>query len=346
MAVDTPRPDPESERRSALALLGASERVLLTGHVRPDADCAGAEAALARVLAARGARVRVLNPGPLESSLDFLDAGVPFESYAGGPLPDHDLCVLLDASDLARTGALAAPLAAAPSRKLVVDHHVHTGPPWWDAAYRDDRAAATGLLVARIADELGTELDAPAAEAVFASLATDTGWFRFGNADAEAFALASRLVERGVEPAELHRRLHQRQAPGQPRALGSVLRRLEYHAEKRLAVVDWPGHWVSDEEVVGPLDDTGQLFDILRSVESVEVVLFLRELPDGSCKLSARAKSDDFDVQAFTARFGGGGHVRAAGATLPGGLDDHRGAVLAAALERFAELDCEGRGVG
>ena len=79
------------------------------------------------------------------------------------------------------------------------------------------------------------------------------------------------------------------------------------------------------------LADSDEVLDILRAVSSVEVVLFLRELEDGTCKLSARAKSD-YPVNELAARFGGGGHRKAAGATLPGPLDEAKARVVAALL--------------
>ena len=79
------------------------------------------------------------------------------------------------------------------------------------------------------------------------------------------------------------------------------------------------------------IPSTDEVLDILRAVASVEVVLFLRELDDGTCKLSARAKSD-YPVNELAARFGGGGHRKTAGATLPGPLDEAKARVVAALL--------------
>jgi phosphoesterase RecJ-like protein len=82
------------------------------------------------------------------------------------------------------------------------------------------------------------------------------------------------------------------------------------------------------------LDDGDPVLDILRSVGTVEVVLYLRELETGGCKLSARSKTD-FDVNQLARRFGGGGHVKASGATVPGRLAEARARVLQAALEQL-----------
>lgn len=324
----------EAAERRVLELLRGHERFLLTGHVRPDGDCLGAQAALWGVLRQLGKEVRVLNPDPIQAQFDYLAREVEFAHYQGGALPPHDVVVLLDGSELSRCGALEEPLRQEDSLKLVIDHHIHIGPEWWDAAWIDVTASATGLLVRRIADGLGVELPPVSALGIFTSIVTDTGWFKYSNTDAETLAVASDLVRAGVSPDELFRAIFQRQAEGQPRAIARVLERLEYHLGGRVAVADFPLPRDGEPD----LADSDEVLDILRAVRSVEVVLFLRELPDGSCKLSARSKLD-YPVNELARRFGGGGHAKAAGATLPGPLAEARRRLLAAVLEDLAPED-------
>ena len=160
-------------QRDALELLRSAERFLLVGHERPDGDCLGAQAALARVLEALGKTVAILNPDPPEDRYDFLAREVDFGVFAG-TVPAHDVCVLLDISELSRCGRLGEVLAQAPSKKLVVDHHVHDGGPWWGRGLRRRDRVRHGAPVRRIARELGVPLDALAAKAIFTSLVTDT----------------------------------------------------------------------------------------------------------------------------------------------------------------------------
>ena len=321
----------EPAQRRALELLRTRERFLLTGHVRPDGDCIGAQAALASLLRAMGREVAILNPDPAGATFDYLTEHFDFGVYRGGPVPAHDVVVLLDGSDLSRTGPLAEPLRAAPSQKLVVDHHIHLGATWWDEAFTDVSAAATGLLVLRMARALGVELDAAGALGVFTSLVTDTGWFKYSNTDAETLAAAAEMLARGVRPHALFGAIYQRQRPAEPLAIARALARLEYFAGERLACIDLPAPADGEHD----LSDADQVLDIVRAVEKVEVVLFVRELSDGRCKLSARAKSD-YPVHELAARFGGGGHAKAAGASLPGPLAEAKARLVASVLEDFA----------
>lgn len=324
----------DGPQRAALEILRAGRRFLLVGHERPDGDCLGGQAALASGLRSIGKRVTILNPDPPGPQFDYL-AAASFGVYDGAEIPEHDVCVLLDFNELSRCGAMGGALEAAPSKKVVIDHHPHAGAPWWDAAFVDVTAAATGILVWRVLHELDTEIDRLAAEAVFTSIVTDTGWFRYSNTDADTLAVSAELARRGVEPARIFASIYQRKPAGDPRAIAGLLGRLEYFADGRLAVVDQP---YADAATNG-LSDSDPVLDVLRSVEDVEVVLHLRELEPGVCKLSARSKTS-FDVNALARRFGGGGHVKASGATIRGALSDVRGRVVEAAVNAL-EPDAE-----
>jgi phosphoesterase RecJ-like protein len=331
--MSEPSPEPRGaadERRAALQLLSKGQRFLLCGHVRPDGDCVGSQAALAGVLQRLGKDVWVVNPDPLQPQLEFLAAETTFGVFKGGTLPSHDVAVLLDFCELERTGAMKDALVSAASKKVVIDHHLFHGQPWWDAAYVDPKASATGLLVYRVARDLGVELDARIARGVYTAIVTDTGWFKYSNTDAETFAAASDLVAHGVEPARLFSAIYQRNPREQPLGVGRALSRLQYAADGRLAVVALPA--ARDGEA--DLADGDDVLDLLRAVGRVEVVLFLRELKDGTVKLSARSKTD-FDVNRLARGFGGGGHAKASGATLPGPLDEVCARITAAAVAQL-----------
>jgi len=323
----------------ALRLLSGAKRLVLTGHVHPDGDCLGAQAALSGVMTALGKEVWIVNPDPIDPCFEYLARETPFRAFEGGDLPRHDLAVLLDCSELSRCGELAAEIERQGSRTLVIDHHVQAGEPWWDAAIVDVTASATGLIVHRLARELGVELDRTSAEGVFTSLVTDTGWFKYSNTDAETLRVAAELVARGVDPARMFRAIYQHKGRHHPIDTGRILTAVEYHADGRLALSCLP--YEDQDRTSAP--DGDDALDVLRSVGSVEVVLFLRELPGGGVKLSARSKSDDHDVNALARRFGGGGHKKASGATIEGSLEEVRAELLAVALEG---LFGNGRGGG
>lgn len=317
-------------RAAALGLLREGQRFVLSGHMRPDGDCIGAEAALAGVLRALGKEVWILNPDPIEPQFEYLEIENEFGVWSGANLPVHDVSVLLDCSELSRCGELGEALRAYPSKRLVIDHHIHTEGEWWDEAYVDVGASATGLLVWRIAAELGVELGACAAAGVFTSLVTDTGWFKYSNTDAETLRAAGDLIARGVDSSALYNSIYQRRKSSHPLEIGEILASTEYHFDGRLAVIQAPRS--GGGAAVAP--DPDDALDILRSVSAVEAVLYLREVSGGTIKLSARSKTD-YDVNALARRFGGGGHKKASGATIEGTLDDVRRRLIEAARAGF-----------
>jgi len=315
-------PEPTPQQQRALDALRAARRPLLVGHERPDADVLGSQAALARGLASLGAEPTVLNADAPPRGFDWIEPPCGFRHDRGGRLPSHDLIVLLDLSELARTGALAARLAASPAPRLVVDHHRLPADEEPTLAFHDERAAATGVLVARILAHLRAPLCPDTARAIALAVVSDTGSFRHDTTDAEALAVASLCVARGADLGEIHRRTAQQRDPRFPQALAALLARTRYLHGGRTALVDEPRSLG-----LGGIEGlSGALLDLLRSVGEVDVALHLRESADGVCRLSARSKPPA-EVHGLAVRLGGGGHARAAGATLSG--------PLAQALERL-----------
>lgn len=328
-----PPPLTESQR-AAVDMLASAKTLLLTGHERPDGDCVGSQAALARILTALGVNCFVINPDPPEPRYGEVITSARFIVDDGGPLPEHDVAVVLDGADLSRTGTLADRLREAASKKVVIDHHVHDGDAWWDAAFVDTSASATGVLVRRIGAHLRAPIDGPTAVALYTTLVMDTGWFRYSNTDVETMLLAAELVERGVQPAAVYRGLFQSQDRSHTRTLSAALARTTYYADGALAVIDLP---LQPDGT--PLEvDSDVVLDVLRAVESVEVALLLRAVEPERCKLSARSKGN-FDAQRLAAGFGGGGHVKAAGATFECGITDARQALVDAALAQMGAAE-------
>lgn len=327
-----PSLDPEKLR--ALDVLRAGKRFLLCGHQRPDGDVLGAQAALARVLMALGKEVWIVNPDLPEPRYDYLARDCRFRAWSGD-LPAHDVVVTLDFSELSRLGDMEAAVRQSAAKKVVVDHHIHEGDAWWTERFVDTSAAATGLLVRRIATALGVQLDAAAARGIYTCLVTDTGWFKYSNTDAETLRAAAEMVELGVVPSDVHAALVQRRSPSHPRFVAGLLADLAYHDDGRIAIYTEGAATRRDGEV-----DSDEVLDIVRSVEQVEIVLYLREMKAGSVKLSARSKTG-FDVNRLVRGFGGGGHRRAAGATIAGRLDEVRARVLAQASAQLAETRSE-----
>lgn len=294
--------------------LRTHERLLLTGHENPDGDCLGAETALFHLLKALGKQPVIANPDPIGKSFDFLLRHTPFGHVPkDGPLPPFDGVVLLDCAHLSRLGPLGPRLLKSGKPIAVIDHHVGSEHGDGSVHYVDATAAATGALVRRLYRELDVPLVPAAAEGIFLSLIADTGWFRYSNADAEVFAMTSELIAQGVDASLVYDSLFRRNHPDSASLLASALQGNRFLLGGRLALVCLDKAWM--ERAARADFDTDAVLEPLRSIEGIEVVAVLKERFDGSVKASLRARRD-VDVQSVVAVFGGGGHKKAAGATL------------------------------
>lgn len=295
-------------------LLRQHRSFLLTGHENPDGDCLGAQTALFHLLTALGKQAHIVNPDPIGKSFDFLQRHTPFAfARAETPLPEFDCAVLLDCAQLSRVGQLGARLQQSGVPLLVVDHHVGSENGDGTASYVDATAAATGALIRRLFRELDVPLSPPAAEGVFLSLIADTGWFRYSNADAEVFAMASELVGAGVDVSLIYDSLYRRRHPASTALLVDALATHRMLLGGRLALATFDRVLMDRASTID--FDPDQVLEPLRSTEGVEVVALCKERFDGTVKVSMRARRD-VDVQAIASVWGGGGHKKAAGATL------------------------------
>lgn len=317
-------PDPslrglvELLEQAILDVFAARQSFLLSGHERPDGDCLGSQVGLYHLLKALGKDVCIVNPDPVARTFAFLGAGTPFAHFdKKKPLPDFETAVLLDCATLSRLDALGEAIGKSGAEIAVIDHHVGSEAGDGRISFVDSSAASTGSLVYRLYKELSLPISPTAAEGMFLSLVADTGWFRYSNTDTRALAMAADLVSLGVEPSRLYDAMYRRNHVESVGMVESILSTHQFRHEGKY------GYAAIDKAAMSKANsidfDTDMVLEPLRSVDGVEVVALFKERFDGVVKISLRA-SGDIDVARIAGLFGGGGHVKAAGATLPGPL--------------------------
>ncbi|MEX2145925.1 MAG: bifunctional oligoribonuclease/PAP phosphatase NrnA [Candidatus Rokuibacteriota bacterium] len=306
----------------------APGRALMLGHVHPDADVLGTLLALGLALDGRGWTVVYGGPHPAPGALDFLP-GVERYRVLRSIEGAFDVAVLTDCPNHDRTQGLIDQARAACRTVVNIDHHPDNR-RYGDVNWVDVSAAATGEMVYRLLVGLGVKLTAAMATNLFTAIHTDTGSFRYSNVTPETFRISAELVAAGAEPAVVSSALYERRAPDALGFLGAALSRIQVSDDGSLAWLALPAGAVPESFV-----ESEDLVNYPRSIGSVRVACLLRELGD-SVKVSLRGKGD-VDVNRIAARFGGGGHVNAAGCTIKGGLDGVLSDVLAAARAAIAE---------
>ena len=324
---------PEKRRRAARQLAAAVQpdmRIALTTHVNADGDGAGSEIGLWHLLAARGAKPVIVNPTPFPGRFTFLLDGAAHaeqSSRAVKELERADLVVVLDISDLGRLGHLAEHLARRNVPVACIDHHQSDGtlPP--GPRLVDSTACATGELVYDLARTAEWPLSPHAARALYVAILTDTGGFRFSNTTPRALQVAAHLLDHGLDPEAVYSEVYASAPEGRVRLLAEVLETLVVEVPPGLAWVTVPPgamerHGVSAEDLEG-------IVEFPRSIKGVRIALLFREIAAGRIKVSFRAVGD-VDVATLAERFGGGGHRKAAGASLAGPIADVQDTVLEA----------------
>ena len=306
------------ERAELLRLIAqrvlAAKRVVITTHLNADGDAAGSVVAAAEWLREHGVGATVVNPTPFPDAFRFLvddekmvgDFGTP---EADAALREADLFLVLDTSEPGRVGKLAPLLPA--DGTVVVDHHPPGVQVVGSLALRDPSAAAAAELVWDMIEVAGHSLPAAAALPLYVALVSDTGWFRYSNTSPRVHAIAARLLQHGVDPEAVFRRLFGTAPRHRLELLREALGTLESDPELPLAWMTVPYEMARRTGALGSGDSEG-LIEHLRSLEGTEVAILFRGTEEGGTKMSLRSNGAA-DVNRIARQFGGGGHVKAAG---------------------------------
>lgn len=289
---------------------------LILFHRNPDGDAVGSAFALKRTLDALGSPAWCVSPNEVPRRLRFLADGEQ-KSVLPAAIPEsfaHARVICVDVAAPSQLGEMREQFEG--KVDLMIDHHAG-GTPFADH-YILPTAAATGEIlyaaVRSLRDAGKLAADHIVNERLYAAISSDTGCFRFSNATATTHRIAAELIESGIDAAEINHLLFESNSLEQVKAEGAAISNLGFAANGKIGYVMFPYSLKSalgvDEEHL----DT--LIDIPRSVEGVRIAFSIRQpSPDGIFRVSVRA-SCDYDVSALCAKFGGGGHKRAAGCTI------------------------------
>ncbi len=301
-------------------LIDAHQSFLITSHVRPDADALGSELGMKAILEAFGKKVTIVNASAPPANLQFLNVDQQIlklnETIARTAVPVVDVIIVVDTSAWQQLGTMADVIQAAASKRLVIDHHVSSDK--MDAIeLKDVESAATGELIFEAAQALGVRFNAETAGALYAAIATDTGWFRFPSTTARTMRIIAELIDMGAVPHALYNQLNEQSSLARVRLSGRVLGRIQTEAEGRL---NWVWADSKDLAETGSVpSDTESLVNQCLTVAGSQAAFIAVELQTTQIKFSLRCRPP-YNVAAVAEQFGGGGHRLASGATLPGPL--------------------------
>ncbi|WP_298435308.1 bifunctional oligoribonuclease/PAP phosphatase NrnA [Geobacter sp.] len=307
---------------SIIEEIRANRSFLVTTHENPDGDAVGSSLALAAYLRRLGKDVTIHLCDPVPDLYAFL----PLADTVVRNLPnrDFDVCFVLDVGEFSRAGRQVTECKRIGSF-INIDHHL-TRDNFGAINYIDPSAAATGVLVYRIIKAAGDSIDYEIAISLYTAIITDTGSFRYSNANPEAFAISGELVATGINTWSIAEKLYESQPRERLELLALALSTL---------TISERGDFASITVTLDMYRQTGACAELTdgfvnypRSIRGVEVSVFFREINSGLFKVGFRSKGK-VDVSSLAATFGGGGHHNAAGCTVAGTLDEVRRKVFA-----------------
>jgi len=298
-------------------------RFAVLSHVRPDGDALGSQLALGLSLKRLGKDVRIWNEEGMLEKYSFLPSANLLTKPPADP-EDVDVAIALDTAIQNRLGT-ALPAVRSAKVWINIDHHP-SNPGYGDLVYINPKAPATGQILFELIRSEKLPIDAAIAENLYVAISTDTGSFQYPNTTARTFEMAAELVRAGVDVGRVSQLTYENYPRRRAELLRDLLGTMRFEANDRVASFSLS---LATAKKLGALPEHNEgLIDHLRAIHGVIVAVFFEELADGKVRVSMSSKSEKVNVCAICEKFGGGGHVLAAGARIPGTLAEVEKKVL------------------
>jgi len=303
--------------------LRENQRFAVLSHVRPDGDALGSQLALGLSLKQLGKDVRIWNEDGMLEKYSFLPSANLLTKPPADP-EDVDVAIALDTAIQNRLGT-ALPAVRSAKVWINIDHHP-SNPGYGDLVQIDPKAPATGEILFELIKSEKLPIDAAIAENLYVAISTDTGSFQYPNTTARTLEIAAELIRAGVDVGRVSQLTYENYPRRRVELLRDLLGTMRFDANDRVASFSLS---LATAKKLGVLpEDNEGLIDHLRAIRGVIVAVFFEELPDGKVRVSMRSKSEKVNVCAICEKFGGGGHVLAAGARVRGTLPEVEKKVL------------------
>jgi phosphoesterase RecJ-like protein len=301
-----------------------SKNVIIASHVRPDGDAIGSLLGLGLALKNAGKAVQMVLVDGVPGSFKHLEGS---ELIVKEPTGEFDTFITVDCADFKRVGKFFESFRRP---DVNIDHH-KTNERFGTISLIEPEEVATAAILANHLPTWGFEITKPIAAGLLTGIITDTLGFRTLNTNPSALRLCAMLMETGVNMTDLYMRSLVHKTFPAARYWGAGLSSLE---EKNGIV--WGTLTLEDRKRSGyGGNDDADLINMISAIHGNKVGMVFVEQSDKHVKISWRALEDGIDVSPIAKQFGGGGHAAAAGADIPGSLDEIQPLVLKATWERL-----------
>jgi len=297
--------------------LGDAQKILITSHVRPDGDAIGSLLGLGLALQNAGKTVQMVLADGVPSNFRYLEGSDRVRKELDG---DFDTFITVDCADFKRLGK---PFQTFRQPDINIDHHI-TNERFGALNLIEGEEVATAAILTNYLPAWGYEITQPVAAALLTGIITDTLGFRTANITPEALRQSAALMETGVDMSALYMRGLVRRSLPAARYWGAGLSKLESSDG-----MVWSTLSLADRTASGyDGNDDADLINMISAIEDHKVGMIFVEQRDNHVKISWRALEQGVDVSSVAKHFGGGGHAAAAGADIPGKLNEIQPMVL------------------
>ncbi len=307
--------------------INEGQSFLITSHVRLDGDALGSELALFLILSDLGKKAVIYNQDDTPKNYYFLPAAQKIVHQFDNA-QQYDAAFVLDCSELERVGDKAAEIGKI-GKIINIDHHVSNG-VFSALRILDTQASSTGELLYSLFKQMSYNMTPDVCTNLYAAILTDTGGFRYSSTRKETLWAAGNLVENGADPQWISENIYESDSPAKLKLLAKVLETLSLDLKNKVGSLVVTQNALRDTGA--SLEHTEGLVDIPRTVKEISISILYTQLADDYFKLSLRSKGS-VNVEKIAKKFGGGGHVNAAGCTIKGKIDTIKLQILQAIKE-------------
>lgn len=280
------------------------KRFLLISHENPDGDAVGSVLGLYFGLKKLKKSVIPVLPDPVPKIYSFLNGSC--EIKQDFELDEIEVAIVLDCADIGRVENLKKKLTKIP-KKINIDHH-SSNFSFGEINYIDPKSSSTSELVLKILNKLNIKIDKDISYALYTGLMTDTGGFRFANTNLNTFKAATFLVKNGADPFYISEMVYSMKPLKALKLLGRALEKLKKENGIIYSILTLDDFKEFDAEE----EDAEGVVEFLNKSNEANIAILFKQKNSGFYKVSLRSKGD-IDVKDIAIKFGGGGHMNAAG---------------------------------
>ncbi len=285
--------------------LRSAQAIAILSHISEDADAIGSCLAMAHMLKKTGKNATIYVNDAIEDRLAFL--GNDYVIYNEDTEVVADLCVCLDCGDIKRLGERAS-IVEKIGNSINIDHH-YSNTNYADVNYVEGNASSTGEVIYKLFMEMNIELDDICARYLYAAICSDTGSFKFSSVSPETMHIAAKLMEYNIEHDKIARALFDTYTIEEIKLRAQVMSTIESYGGGKINVVCMNDEMLKKYGI--EKKNTPSVVDIARGVAGGEIAIALIQNKD---EIRVNLRSNEYaNVSEIAAKFGGGGHIRAAG---------------------------------